>query len=205
MEDEVEEEEIYKTDLNDKIFIVTGANSGIGKEITRGLAKMNAKVVMVCRSKERGTTTMNQIKKNIPNGNLDLMICDLSDFSQIRDFANKFKKKFPKLDGLINNAGIYLGDYKESVDGISLMMQVNHFSPFLLTHLLLDSLKKSDFSRIINVNSGAHHSGEIEISEASKIKKWKKAGMKGYSVSKFVNLLTIYRFSSRKPCPLGHG
>jgi NAD(P)-dependent dehydrogenase (short-subunit alcohol dehydrogenase family) len=191
---EVERDEIYSATMSGKNCIVTGANSGIGKQTALGLAKMNANIIMLCRSERRGEEAKREILNKVSDANITLILCDLASFDQVRDFVDKYNEKFNALDVLINNAGIYLTDYEETIDGIQKMMQVNHFSPFLLTNLLLPSLKKTTPSRIINVNSGAHNLGVIDTEDIPKIKKWKKTGMRGYATSKFVNLLTIYKF-----------
>ncbi|TXT63219.1 MAG: Rhamnolipids biosynthesis 3-oxoacyl-[acyl-carrier-protein] reductase [Promethearchaeota archaeon] len=194
MNSEVERDEIYSVNMSGKNCIVTGANSGIGKQTALGLAKLNSHVIMLCRSEKRGEEAKRDIQNKVSDANLTLMLCDLASFHQIRDFVDKFNSKFSILDVLINNAGVYLTDYEETADGIQKMMAVNHFSQFLLTQLLLPNLRESNFSRIINVNSGAHRSGIIEKKDIPKIKTLEKTGMRGYATSKFVNLLTTYKF-----------
>jgi NAD(P)-dependent dehydrogenase (short-subunit alcohol dehydrogenase family) len=162
MNSEVERDEIYSVNMSGKNCIVTGANSGIGKQTALGLAKLNSHVIMLCRSEKRGEEAKRDIQNKVSDANLTLMLCDLASFHQIRDFVDKSNSKFSILDVLINNAGVYLTDYEETPDGIQKMMAVNHFSQFLLTQLLLPNLRESNFSRIINVNSGAHRSGIIE-------------------------------------------
>jgi NAD(P)-dependent dehydrogenase (short-subunit alcohol dehydrogenase family) len=197
MSTEFNNRDLESISMNGKKCIVTGANSGIGKETTVFLAQMDAHVIMVCRSEKRGKKAMNEIREKNPKAQLDLMLCDLSSFSEVRSFAEKFKANYNKLDLLINNAGVYLSNYTESEDGVATMMAVNHFSPFLLTHLLLPILKQSSPSKIINVNSGAHRNGEISLEEVGKIEKWPTAGWRGYATTKFVNLLTIYKFAEK--------
>jgi len=182
-------------DMSGKICIVTGANSGLGKQTAKSLAKLNAKVVMVCRSKERGQNAKEEILKELKQADLDLMLCDLSNLSEVRDFAQKFNQKYTNLDVLINNAGVYYSKYEETEDGIAKMIAINHFSPFLLTKLLLPLLKESNYSRIINVNSGLHKMAKLELNDVSKLKNWKETGMKGYATSKLVNLLSIYKMA----------
>ncbi|MBY9008801.1 MAG: SDR family NAD(P)-dependent oxidoreductase, partial [Candidatus Lokiarchaeota archaeon] len=139
--------------MEGKICIVTGANSGIGKATAIGLAKMKAIVVMLCRSKERGEEAQKEIIELTGNDNVDLLICDLSSQKEIRDFVLEFKSKYQNLHVLINNAGVMLSNKLLSVDGFEINFAVNHLAPFLLTNLLLDVLKKSAPSRIINVGS----------------------------------------------------
>ncbi|TFF89980.1 MAG: SDR family oxidoreductase [Promethearchaeota archaeon] len=187
----MERSEVLKTNMDGKVCLVTGANSGMGKETTLALAKMNAIVVMLCRSKERGEVAKENILEEVPNAQLDLMLCDLASFNEIRKFSEAFKEKYDSLYVLINNAGIYHSKYQESEDGIAMVMAVNHFAPFLLTSLLEPLLKKSAPSRIVNVNSGLHKTAKITSEEIKTIEKMKKTGMKGYSKSKLANMLTV--------------
>ena len=151
--------------MEGKICIVTGANSGIGKATAIGLAKMNATVVMLCRSIERGQEAQKEIIQFTGNNNVDLFICDLSSQKEIRNFVSEFKSKYQNLHVLINNAGVMFSKKLLSVDGIETNFAVNHLAPFLLTNLLLDILKKSAPSRIINVGSAAHRMGKIDFED----------------------------------------
>jgi len=189
----MDQQEILKLDMDGKICLVTGANSGMGKETTLALSKMNAYVVMMCRSKKRGEIAKGAILEEVPDAQLDLMLCDLSSFNQIRDFVNNFKEKYDSLYALVNNAGIYHSKYQESEDGIAMLMAVNHFAPFLLTSLLEPLLKKSAPSRIVNVNSGLHKTVGISEQEIDSIEKMGKTGMKGYAKSKLANMLTFHK------------
>lgn len=187
-----ENEKFDSTNMDGKISIVTGANSGIGKQTAKELANMGARVIMVCRSRGRGEKAYQDIMADNSNAQLDLMFCDLSSFSQMRQFVEDFQTKYDSLQLLINNAGIYHSKYKESEDGVAMMMAVNHFSPFLLTDLLQPMLKANPPSRIINVNSGLHKMAKLDEEDLKNLNKCKKTGMKGYGISKFANLLTIY-------------
>ncbi|TXT62461.1 MAG: Rhamnolipids biosynthesis 3-oxoacyl-[acyl-carrier-protein] reductase [Promethearchaeota archaeon] len=189
----INREEVLKEDMQGKICIVTGANSGMGRETALALAIMGAQVIMLCRSKERGEKAREDMLKEAPHANLDLMLCDLASFSEIRTFVKEFKSKYDKLHVLINNAGIYHSKYQESEDEIPMLLAVNHFAPFLLASLLESMLKQSAPSRIINVNSGLHKSVKIASEEIKMIEKLKTTGMKGYSKSKLANMLTVFR------------
>lgn len=189
----MDREEVLQTDMSGKICLVTGANSGMGKETTLSLAKMNAHVIMLCRSKERGENAERDILERIPDASLDLMLCDLSSFSEIRTFVKEFNAKYDSLHVLVNNAGIYHSKYQESEDGVAMLMSVNHFAPFLLTSLLEPLLKESAHARIVNVNSGLHKTADITEQEIESIEKMNKTGMKGYSISKLANMLTIHK------------
>jgi len=121
--------------MEGKICIITGANSGIGKVTAIGLAKMNATIIMMCRSKERGEEAQKEIIELTGNKKVDLFLCDLSSQESIRKFVSEFKSKYQKLHVLINNAGVMLSKRIVSVDGLEMNFAVNYLAPFLLTNL----------------------------------------------------------------------
>ncbi|MBY8986853.1 MAG: SDR family oxidoreductase [Candidatus Lokiarchaeota archaeon] len=182
--------------MEGKICIVTGANSGIGKATAMGLAKMNATVVMVCRSKERGEVAQKEIIELTGNNKVDLLICDLSSQKEIRDFATEFKSKYQNLHVLINNAGVMLSKKLLSVDGFETNFAVNFLAPFLLTNLLLEMLKKSAPSRIINVGSAAHRMGKIDFEDLQRKNK-KGRFFRLYGSSKLALTLVSYELSRK--------
>ena len=147
------------------ICIITGSNSGIGKETAIGLAKMGATIVMVVRDQERGEKARIEIVKQTGNNSVDLMICDLSSMSSIRHFAEEFKKKYNRLDVLINNAGATFSKREVTSEGFERNFAVNYLGPFLLTHELLGLLKSSAPSRIINVSSGLAKNGKVDLDD----------------------------------------
>ena len=140
--------------MNGKICMITGASSGIGKTTAKGLAKLGATVVLVCRNKEKGNKTLEEIKSETGNDKISLLIADLSSQKSIRDLVDSFKTKYDKLDVLINNAGVIHNKRTLTEDGIETTFAVNHLAYFLLTNLLLDKLKAGSSSRIIIVASG---------------------------------------------------
>jgi NAD(P)-dependent dehydrogenase (short-subunit alcohol dehydrogenase family) len=151
--------------MKGKVCVVTGSNSGIGKETAVGLAKMGAIIVMVVRSRERGEKAQREIVKQTGNNSVDLMICDLSSMSSIRRFAAEFKKKYGRLEVLINNAGASFSKREATPEGFERNFAVNYLGPFLLTHELLDLLKSSVPSRIINVSSGLAKNGKVDLDD----------------------------------------
>jgi len=182
--------------MEGKICIITGANSGIGKATAIGLAKMNATIVMICRSKERGEEAQKEIIELTGNKKVDLLLCDLSSQESIRKFVSEFKSKYQKLHILINNAGVMLSKRGVSVDGFEMNFAVNHLAPFLLTNLLLDALKKSAPSRIINVSSAAHRMAKMDFDDLQS-EKMKYRLMKIYGASKLALMLFSYELSRR--------
>lgn len=139
----------------EKTVIITGANSGIGKEAALKFAKTGWNVIMACRSIERSKKVQNEIIIASKNINVFLKEVDMSSFASICLFCNDFKSQFPKLDVLINNAAYFNHgeEYRLSVDNIELTFATNVVGPFLMTNLLLDHLKKSEDARILNPSS----------------------------------------------------
>src|SRR6185436_10955163 len=146
----------HDSDIQGKVAIVTGANSGIGRVTAEGLALRGASVVMVCRDHARGASAQSEIKEKSGNSSVELMLCDLASQKSIREFASEFKRTHERLDVLVNNAGVYLRKRTVTADGIETTFAVNHLAYFLLTESLLDLLKRSEPARIINVASDAH-------------------------------------------------
>ena len=139
--------------MSGKICIVTGANSGIGKETALGLAQMGARVVMVCRNAEKGNAALEEIRRESGSPQVDLLIADMSSQASVRALAEQIQQKYPRLDVLINNAGGAAPAATLSADGIEMTLATNHLGPALLTLLLLPLLKASAPSRIVNVSS----------------------------------------------------
>ncbi|MHA2392141.1 MAG: SDR family oxidoreductase [Promethearchaeota archaeon] len=182
--------------MEGKVCIITGANSGIGKATAISLAKLNATVIMLCREKGTGEIAHKKIISETGNRDVDLLICDLSSQEQIRKFVDEFKQKYHKLHILINNAGIMASKRKISPEGFEMNFAVNFLAPFLLTNLLLDYLKKSVPSRIINVSSAAHRMGKLDFDDLQ-YKNRKYSLHKVYGASKLALMLFSYELSRR--------
>ncbi|TNN80765.1 Dehydrogenase/reductase SDR family member 13 [Liparis tanakae] len=150
-----------KTKLHGKTVIVTGSNTGIGKTTAIDLAKRGARVILACRSKQRGEEALEEIKKESGSNQVVFMPLDLGSLKSVRSFAETFLKSEPRLDLLINNAGVVLQGRTE--DGLGMMFGVNHIGHFLLTNLLLDRLKECEPSRVVTVSSMAHNFGKIDF------------------------------------------
>ena len=154
--------------MEGKNCVITGANSGIGKATAIALAKEGATIILVCRDKERGEKAKKEIVELTNNKNVELFLCDLSSQEDIRKLVSEFKGKYQSLHVLINNAGVMISKRILSDDGLEMNFAVNHLAPFLLTNLLLDILKKSAPSRIINLSSGLHKRGKMDDLQSSK-------------------------------------
>jgi len=145
-----------KARLDGKTVVITGGNTGIGKETAIDLAKRGAKVIIACRSKERGENAVKDIRKESGNEQVYTRLLDLASYASIRKFADGIISSEPKLDILINNAAVMMCPFWKTEDGHEMQFGVNHLGHFLLTNLLLELIKKSAPSRIINVSSMAH-------------------------------------------------
>lgn len=170
-----------------KVVIVTGANTGIGKETARELASRGAHVYMACRDMKRCNEARDDIMLDTKNSNVYCKKCDLASFESIKNFVKEFKAAEKNLDILINNAGVMRCPRKLTKEGIEMQIGVNHFGHFLLTTLLLDLLKKSAPSRIVNVSSLAHAKGKIKIDDLNSEKHYDPA--EAYNQSKLANIL----------------
>ena len=144
-------------DLQDKIILVTGATSGIGEVTAHELARRGAHVIILARNRQKAERTQQEIKASTGNQQVDVVLADLSVMQQVRDVAAQLHDKYPRLDVLVNNAGLMFGAERElSADGYEMTLATNHLGPFLLTSLLLDLLQKSPAARIVNVASMAY-------------------------------------------------
>jgi len=172
---------------------VTGANSGIGLEVARDLYKRGAKVILTCRSQEKGDATIKEIKKSDNDGpkvgKLVFEQLDLASFSSVEDFCRRITKKEKSIDILINNAGVFTMERFVTGDGIEQTFQVNHLSPFLLTNILIDLLKASGDARIVNVSSKGHWFS-IGLPKDISWEKTRFIGLVAYGNSKLAQILT---------------
>jgi len=167
--------------LKNKIVLITGATSGIGKETALGLAKLGATIVFTTRDNLKGEKTKKELIAATNNKDIHMLKCDLASFESIKNCCKEYKSKYDKLHVLINNAGVWDFKRRESKDGIENIFATNYLAPFLMTDLLLDMLKKSSPSRIINVTSGMHY-GTINFDDIEF--KQKFSGAKAYRQSK---------------------
>jgi NAD(P)-dependent dehydrogenase (short-subunit alcohol dehydrogenase family) len=181
--------------MQGKIVIITGANSGIGKETARVLAKMGATIIIFCRNRERGEAALQELKKQTHSNNIELIIVDLADPDSIHNAVTQFKEKYNKLDVLINNAGLTLSKRQITSLGYEKTFAVNHLGHFLLTTLLLDTLKESAPSRIINVASNVHKFANLQFDDINQKSHYR--GLLAYANSKLANLLFTYELARR--------
>jgi len=178
--------------LNGKIIIVTGGNSGLGYEAVKAFARKNATVIMACRSVEKGEAAKKLILDITSKSHIEVMGLDLTDLDSIRSFVAKFKLNYTKLDILLNNAGIMMVPYGLTKNGFEKQIGTNHLGHYALTGLLLDVLKVTPASRVVNVSSIAHKQGVMDYDNLLYNNGIGYTPMKAYGRSKLSNLLFSY-------------
>jgi len=182
-------------DMEGRVCMVTGANSGIGRATATGLAQLGATVVMVCRDPSKGEAALAEIKAKSGNESVALMLADLSSQKSIRQLVKDFTDKYRHLHVLVNNAAVFLTKRSVTVDGIETTFAVNHLAYFFLTNLLLDLLKSSVPARIVSVSSIAHYRGHINFDDLQGEKNY--SGFRAYNQSKLANILFTYELARR--------
>lgn len=186
----------YTTYFIIQVFIITGANCGIGKETAKDVARRGAVVYMGCRDLVKCEEARKEIILATKNRNVYCRELDLASFSSIKQFAKRFKSEQNRLDLLINNAGVMrIPKRQVTKEGFEEQIGVNHLGHFLLTHLLLDYLKACAPSRIINVSSIAHTRGSIDTSDFNSEKNYDPK--KAYEQSKLANVLFTRELAKR--------
>jgi NAD(P)-dependent dehydrogenase (short-subunit alcohol dehydrogenase family) len=181
--------------MTDKTVLITGGNSGIGKETALGLARMNATLVIVGRDQERTVGAVEEIKKTTGNDKVDHYLCDMASLAEVRKLASDFLSDHSRLDVLFNNAGAINSKRSLSKDGYELTFAVNHLAHFLLTELLLNILKKSAPSRVITTSSAAANIGKMHFDDLMLERNY--TGFKAYGQSKLANQLFTYELARR--------
>lgn len=184
-------------ELKDKIIIVTGGNSGLGYESVKAFATKGAEVILASRSKENGEHSRDEILKEFPGATIEVMILDLGDLESVKGFTSEFRKKYNRLDVLLNNAGIMMSPYFRTKDGFEGQMGINHLGHFALTGLLMDILKKTPGSRVVNVTSNAHKRGKMDFNNPLFKNGRDYSPTRAYGRSKLANLLYTYELQRR--------
>ncbi|MCW9707141.1 SDR family oxidoreductase [Fodinibius salsisoli] len=184
-------------DLSNKLCVVTGANSGIGKETVRAFARQGAYVVMICRNEQRAEQARQEIMEDTNHTGLEIVLADLALQYDIRKAAETIKDKFDHIDILVNNAGFIPHKRQETADGIEKTLAVNHLAPFLLTNLLYNHLKESAEGRVITVSSEAHRLGAPVFDFQNLQLEEHFAPMKAYGLSKLCNIMFTHQLANR--------
>lgn len=182
-------------DLSGRTIIITGANSGLGFEAATALAGRGAQVVLACRDQAKGRAADEQIRARHPRAATALMPLDLSSLADIRRFADAVLAAHPRIDVLMNNAGVMALPYRQTVDGFEMQFGTNHLGHFALTGLLLERLLATPGARIVTVSSGAHRMGRIRFDDPH----WQQGYRKwpAYGQSKLANLLFAFELQRR--------
>lgn len=183
--------------LDGKLALVTGANRGLGLEIVVGLAGAGARVIMACRDAGKADKAIAEVQRRVPGANVQAMSLNLADLKSVREFAHEFSRKFNSLDLLINNASAILVPLQKTVDGFETHIGTNHFGPFVLTALLLDLLKATPGSRIVNTSSMAHRMTKgIDFDDLNFTRNAYK-DMDAYGKSKLATLMFTFELDQR--------
>ncbi len=173
--------------LKDKICLITGATDGIGKSTAFHFAEKGAILILIGRNLDKGKKTVSDIIQRTKNSKIEYMQADLSIQANIIDLADRFKGKYNHLDILINNVGGFFSERIETEDGLELTFALNYLCPFLLTNLLLKSLKSSQHARILNLTSSAHRYGKIHFDDLQLTQNF--FGLRAYQQSKLAIVL----------------
>ena len=179
--------------MKGKVCVVTGANRGLGKATAAMLAQLGATVILACRDQHRGEAAKADILSATRNSNVELMLVDLSTQESIRQMARDFAARHERLDALMNIAAVYKARRVLTPDGLEMMFATNHLGPFLLTHLLLDQLKRSAPSRIVVVT--APSTTPLHFDDLQGEKQFRS--LWAFGQSKMANLLFTYELARR--------
>lgn len=181
--------------MDGRLCVLTGATSGVGYQAARRLAQGGASLVLVCRNLEKAMRVQKELENeyHVP---VKTVVADFSRFSDVRNAAAEILDNFPRLDVLINNAGLHNTKRILVEDGIEMVFHVNHLASFLFTRLLLPSMIESAPARIIQVNSEGHRFGGLDLNDLDWAKR-RYRGLQGYGASKTAQLLTVWEFADR--------
>jgi retinol dehydrogenase 12 len=183
-------------DLANQTFLITGANTGIGKVTAKELARAGAHVILACRSRDKTDPVIEEIKRDTGNSNVEYVALDLGDLASVRACAEAIVARGIPIHGLINNAGL-AGSKGLTKDGFELTFGTNHLGPYLFTRLLLDRIKQAGRARIVNVASASHYNAKGIDWDAQKQPTRSGTGMREYAVSKLSNVLFAKELARR--------
>jgi NAD(P)-dependent dehydrogenase (short-subunit alcohol dehydrogenase family) len=181
--------------VREKVFLITGANAGIGRAAAERIAAAGGTVVLVCRDRARCDAARREIVTRTGNTRVETAIADLASQREVRHLADEIRTRFGRLDVLINNAGVITKTRELTEDGLERQFAVNHLAPFLLTRLLLPLLTESAPSRIITVASEAHREGRIDFDDLQGARSYR--ALRAYRQSKLANVLFTRELARR--------
>jgi NAD(P)-dependent dehydrogenase (short-subunit alcohol dehydrogenase family) len=183
--------------MDGRVTLVTGATGGLGRVVARELAKRGATVVVAGRDPARVRATVEEIRAQGGDPASDGLVADLSSMAEGRRLAEAFRRQYPRLDVLINNAGAIFARRQLTADGYERTFALNHLAYFLLTNLLLDRLEATAPSRVVNVASRSHRSGTIVFDDLQGARRYGLGGGRAYSQSKLANVMFTYELARR--------
>ena len=181
--------------MRDKVCVITGGNSGIGRAMAEQIGALGGHVVLVCRNPERGREALADLHRKTGSDRFELLVADLSVRDQIQRAAQEIRLRHPTVHALINNAGVYLPRRLVTSDGLETMFATNHLAPFLLTRGLIDALQAAAPGRVITVSSEGHRMGEIDLGDLQAARKFR--ALKQYCSTKLANILFTRELSRR--------
>ncbi|HYW34062.1 MAG TPA: SDR family oxidoreductase, partial [Balneolaceae bacterium] len=184
-------------ELKNKVCLVTGANSGIGKATTLGLMQQGAHVIMLCRNEERAKRARREIIDQTGRADIEIVLADLAIQRDIREAVQRITENHDSLDILINNAGIVSSQRRKASDGIERTFAINHLGAFLLTNLLKDALQNAPSARIINVSSEVHRLGAAIFDMDNLQLTTNYSPVKAYGLSKLCNIMFTHELAKR--------
>lgn len=182
-------------DLDGKVAVVTGANTGLGLATSRFLASRGMRVVMACRNADKAEAARRQLRSALPQAHLEVLPLDVSRLSSVREFAEVFLASHGQLDLLINNAGVMIPPFQLTEDGFELQLATNYLGHFLLTALLLERLQATPGSRVVSLSSLAHRSGRINFDDLNSRRRYSRFG--AYAQSKLACLMFAFELQRR--------
>lgn len=176
-----------------KTVVITGATSGVGLSAAERFVRGGARIVMVCRNAEKAKAVQSRLQT--PNGpTVDIVLADFARLDDVRNAADTLLSRYPRIDVLINNAGVHCTRRELTEDGYERVFAVNHLAPFLFTRLLLPRMQESAPSRIIQVNSQGHRFNGLRLKDWN----WEKrfyTGLRSYGQSKTAQLMTVWKMA----------
>lgn len=181
--------------MDGKVCVITGTTSGVGYQVARRLAQGGAHLVMVCRNREKAENVQAELTQDF-NAQADLIIADFQKLSDVKRAAGEIASAYPRIDVLINNAGVFNKRRQLTPDGHEMTFGVNFLAHFLLTHCLLENLKRAVPARIIDINSEAHRFGGLNINDLN----WSKRPyipLQAYGAAEIAQILTAFELAQR--------
>lgn len=181
--------------MNGKTVVITGATSGIGESAAFELARRGADLALICRSADRGEDTLKRIEAEVGRACVRLFRADFESLEDVRQVARRLSEELPKIDVLLNNAGVTMLRREETADGYEKTFAVNHLAPFLLTQTLLPRILETPSARIVNVASDAHRFARFDLEDLQSTGSY--SSMRVYGASKLANILYTNELARR--------